>query len=1097
MYPAALLLLSLTFGIIENRAEIIENTNKITDLILAKAAPPTRKPFDGRDPLQKTKEAITRRKLNQYRRQRKYKNIPTPDPGYQCRPQPLDVVFLMDGSKSVRTDHFRIIKEKIKETIPTLMPISPKDTQIAVIQFGSLIHTEFGLKASYKLNDIQRRISRIKHMQAGTMTGAAIKTMMRKTLRRKYGGRFGNPNVKSVGIIITDGRSQDRQAANYWAQQAKHNNITLYTIGIGKRVNKTELAFMASEPTYEHFFLASDFEAFKDVTIDLKPYICFDLDECEENQHNCEHTCVNTEGSYTCKCDYGYILHTDGKSCIKIDPCVNSPCDHSCHPVNGTLTGFLCSCNDGFVLQPDKTSCKPHTPSPPKDIKVDALDQVSLRINWTMSNLYDIESYQIRYHRSSFPEEETSVIVHDATTRSVLLVGLDSDTLYNISMTSNTRFTTSEPVHFTAQTAAYDFASWEIQTDHSSTTLGLSGGLKDSKFRNNLGYFLKYKPVIAPEEFLVEKSYPQGMKEIKLDNLIPGLKYLINVYEKIPMLDPASDTVKGYKIGQPRVVEIKTANHLHEFLVRAVKPDNIGIFWDQAPGNPLSYIVKSYNDYHGEGVFTTDNDDFMLKDLISGETYKVTLQPNYGFVLGEPYSKTIKTAVAPIKPIKMVEATDSSFRLEWDKVSGPVTKYKVSYTNGAGSKKEYEVFPPFTSHVISDLTPDTSYNFVLKAYFGENYNLERQSTPTVGKTEKFAPAVALEEQRDDSILVSWEPAPGPVTRYDVSYSADISDASDTIQVEPEFNSIQIPNLLPNTKYTVDISAQYGTQYQGTTIMHTKTLPSNQLTAHVLDIGSREIKLGWSRLPTKEVKGYAVEVQDMQEGGPFEVTLGRNMNQTTIDQLKPAGKYKFKFFAKIGKKGDRRYPLADIQARTRPLPPLNLQVFPMERSVRLTWTKPDDSYDEYKAICVPLLANHETKDLIDAGRKITVTTENEAICEDLIPAVEYKVGVMSKHDNQESVFVNYKVATRAPIPSNVLIDQIGPDSAKVSIGAPATGEVDSYLLKVTSMPEVEDFGDINSTPPKEQYEYILPATTPNTLITELTPGTKYSIDIFGK
>lgn len=73
-------------------------------------------------------------------------------------------------------------------------------------------------------------------MQAGTMTGAAIKKMMRKTITEKYGGRFKNPNVKTVGIIITDGRSQDRRAATYWAKQARRNNITLYTIGIGSRV---------------------------------------------------------------------------------------------------------------------------------------------------------------------------------------------------------------------------------------------------------------------------------------------------------------------------------------------------------------------------------------------------------------------------------------------------------------------------------------------------------------------------------------------------------------------------------------------------------------------------------------------------------------------------------------------------------------------------------------------------------------------------------------------------------------------------------------------------------------------------------------------
>uniref|UniRef100_A0A667YKV0 Thrombomodulin n=1 Tax=Myripristis murdjan TaxID=586833 RepID=A0A667YKV0_9TELE len=36
-------------------------------------------------------------------------------------------------------------------------------------------------------------------------------------------------------------------------------------------------------------------------------YICTDIDECE-NERPCEHTCLNTLGSYECFCDEGYEL---------------------------------------------------------------------------------------------------------------------------------------------------------------------------------------------------------------------------------------------------------------------------------------------------------------------------------------------------------------------------------------------------------------------------------------------------------------------------------------------------------------------------------------------------------------------------------------------------------------------------------------------------------------------------------------------------------------------------------------------------------------------------------------------------------------------
>ena len=40
-----------------------------------------------------------------------------------------------------------------------------------------------------------------------------------------------------------------------------------------------------------------------------------DLNECATDDHDCEHTCVNTEGSYECACDEGYYLWTDERTC--------------------------------------------------------------------------------------------------------------------------------------------------------------------------------------------------------------------------------------------------------------------------------------------------------------------------------------------------------------------------------------------------------------------------------------------------------------------------------------------------------------------------------------------------------------------------------------------------------------------------------------------------------------------------------------------------------------------------------------------------------------------------------------------------------------
>ena len=40
-----------------------------------------------------------------------------------------------------------------------------------------------------------------------------------------------------------------------------------------------------------------------------------DVDECAAGRDGCMHICVNTEGSYTCSCNTGYLLDSDMRSC--------------------------------------------------------------------------------------------------------------------------------------------------------------------------------------------------------------------------------------------------------------------------------------------------------------------------------------------------------------------------------------------------------------------------------------------------------------------------------------------------------------------------------------------------------------------------------------------------------------------------------------------------------------------------------------------------------------------------------------------------------------------------------------------------------------
>ena len=45
-------------------------------------------------------------------------------------------------------------------------------------------------------------------------------------------------------------------------------------------------------------------------------YCIIDIDECINGDHGCNQNCTNTDGSYKCICEDGYVLDNDMKTCI-------------------------------------------------------------------------------------------------------------------------------------------------------------------------------------------------------------------------------------------------------------------------------------------------------------------------------------------------------------------------------------------------------------------------------------------------------------------------------------------------------------------------------------------------------------------------------------------------------------------------------------------------------------------------------------------------------------------------------------------------------------------------------------------------------------
>lgn len=144
-----------------------------------------------------------------------------------CGDGVMDLVFVIDGSKSLGTVNFERVKRWVNGIVETLS-VSKGATQVGLIQYSTKVRTEFTLAQHHSTQAIQQAVTGIQYMGRGSMTGSALRHMFERSFSAAEGARRGVPRVS---IVFTDGRSQDD--VSVWATKAKQAGI--YYVNIHRR----------------------------------------------------------------------------------------------------------------------------------------------------------------------------------------------------------------------------------------------------------------------------------------------------------------------------------------------------------------------------------------------------------------------------------------------------------------------------------------------------------------------------------------------------------------------------------------------------------------------------------------------------------------------------------------------------------------------------------------------------------------------------------------------------------------------------------------------------------------------------------------------
>lgn len=187
-----------------------------------------------------------------------------------CKSRPLDLVFIIDSSRSVRPLEFTKVKTFVSRIIDTL-DIGATDTRVAVVNYASTVKIEFQLNTYSNKQALKQAVARITPLSTGTMSGLAIQTAMEEAFTVEAGARGPTANIPKVAIIVTDGRPQDQ--VNEVAARARASGIELYAVGVD-RADMESLKMMASKPLEDHVFYVETYGVIEKLSARFQETFC-------------------------------------------------------------------------------------------------------------------------------------------------------------------------------------------------------------------------------------------------------------------------------------------------------------------------------------------------------------------------------------------------------------------------------------------------------------------------------------------------------------------------------------------------------------------------------------------------------------------------------------------------------------------------------------------------------------------------------------------------------------------------------------------------------------------------------------------------------
>ncbi|XP_069035505.1 collagen alpha-1(XX) chain isoform X2 [Lepisosteus oculatus] len=508
------------------------------------------------------------------------------------------------------------------------------------------------------------------------------------------------------------------------------------------------------------------------------------------------------------------------------------------------------------------------------------------RMSWSPPSR-PVHKYRVVYH--SAEGENPQEVVLNGTVSSVLLEGLSSQTEYHISVF---------PV--------YD----------NSVGSGLRGSVTTlplvppqylqiySTSHNSLR--VRWQPAQGATQYMVLYSAladgePDDAKEVKfgaeqtdveISGLQPSTDYSITLYA-LYNEDP-SDPITAMAATQPLSPPVK-------LLFPQVSHSSISVSWvpasDRVPGHQLTYSTN-----HGSDVKQVDvsgTTALLLRNLSSLSNYVVAVRSVYEEGLSMPITGNITTLRVPSpSELRVVGFTGSDIKVQWKPAADDVISYLLKWISLSGGKlNQLVVGGGSESAVLEAVEANAEYQISLSALYADGAQSEAVATRYSTFSGGGPSNVVIEGETVNSLLVRWEHPNAHVSEYHVVYTAMKGEPiEETLSVPGKENSVRLRSLLPDTKYSVLVTAMYRNREGGSASAHGKTSSLRVSSLNVYKSEQSSLCVSWK--PHGAATGYRIVIQSLKDKTMEEQKLDSSSSSHCFTGLRPEEVYQISVYTQV-------------------------------------------------------------------------------------------------------------------------------------------------------------------------------------------------------